>query len=197
MTGLEKMKSQILDEANESAQTKISEAKTQADNILADARAEAEKSKDSISRKSDEEIAAHKERVESSEDLQRRTKLLEAKQQMIADVLDRAYESMQNMEPEAYFSMMEKLVDKYALPEAGELALSPADAARMPAGFEERVDEIARGKGGSLTIAKETRKIDNGFVLVYGGIEENCTLEAIFDAERDDLSDIAQKILFP
>ncbi len=197
MTGLEKMKSQILDEAKETAQTKISEAQAQADHILADARAEAEKSRDSISRKSDEDIAAHKERVESSEDLQRRTKLLEAKQQMISDVLDKAYESLQNMEPEAYFSMLEKLVEKYALPEAGELVLSPADAARMPAGFETRVAEIARGKGGSLTVAKETRKIDNGFVLVYGGIEENCTLEAIFDAERDDLSDIAQKILFP
>ncbi len=197
MTGLEKMKSQILDEANETAQTKISEAKAQAENILSDARAEAEKSAAGISRKSDEDIAAHKERVESSADLQRRTKLLEAKQQMITDVLDRAYESLQNMEPEAYFSMLEKLVEKYALPEAGELYLSPADAARMPAGFESRVDEIARGKGGSLTISKETRKIDNGFVLAYGGIEENCTLGAIFDAERDDLSDIAQKILFP
>ncbi len=197
MTGLEKMKNQILEEANESAQTQISEAEAQAENILNDARAEAAKSQESISRKSDAEIASYNERIESSADLQRRTKLLEARQQMIKDVLDRAYESLNTMEPEAYFSMLEKLVDKYALPEAGELFLSPADAARMPAGFEERVEEIARGKGGSLSIAQETKKIDNGFVLVYGGIEENCTLEAIFDAERDDLSDIAQKILFP
>ncbi len=196
MTGLEKMKSQILDEANETAQTKISEAKAQADEILNQARAEAAKDEESISRKSDAEVAEYKERVESSADLQTRTRMLEARQQMITDVLDRAYESLTAMDTEAYFSMLEKLVKKYALPEEGELVLSPADAGRMPAGFEERVSEIARDKGGSLTIAKETRKIDNGFVLVYGGIEENCTLEAIFDAERDDLSDIAQKILF-
>ncbi len=196
MTGLDKMKSQILDEAEAAAQMKIDEAQSQAEAELSQARAEAEKSQESISRKSEAEVANYKERIESSADLQRRTKLLEAKQQVIADVLDRAYETLQTMEPEGYFSMMEKLVEKYALPEAGELYFSPADAARMPAGFEARVDEIARGKGGSLTVASETKKIDNGFVLVYGGIEENCTLQAIFDDRRDDLSDIAQGILF-
>ncbi len=196
MTGLEKMKNQILEEAKEAADSQISEAKAQAEAILDEAREEAAKTQESISRKSDTEIASYNERIESSADLQRRTKMLEARQQMITDVLNRAYESLETMETEGYFSMLEKLVDKYALPEAGELFLSPADAARMPAGFEARVEEIARGKGGSLSIANETKKIDNGFVLVYGGIEENCTLEAIFDAKRDDLSDIAQKILF-
>ncbi len=197
MTGLEKMKSQILDEAKETAQMKISEARAQADEILNQARAEAAKAEESISHKSDADVAEYKERVESSADLQKRTKMLEARQQMITDVLDRAYESLASLDTEAYFSMLEKLVEKYALSEDGELVLSPADAGRMPAGFEERVNEIARGKGGSLTVSKETQKIDNGFVLVYGGIEENCTLKAIFDAQRDDLSDIAQRILFP
>ncbi len=31
--------------------------------------------------------------------------------------------------------------------------------------------------------------MDGGFLLVYGGIEENCTIRAVFDAGREELSD--------
>ena len=31
--------------------------------------------------------------------------------------------------------------------------------------------------------------MDGGFVLTYGGIEENCTIKALFDAKREELSD--------
>ncbi len=36
--------------------------------------------------------------------------------------------------------------------------------------------------------------IDNGFILAYGGIEENCTIRAMFDAKRDELSDIVHRL---
>ena len=38
--------------------------------------------------------------------------------------------------------------------------------------------------------------IDNGFILAYGGIEENCTIRAMFHTKQDELSDVVQKILF-
>ncbi len=197
MAGIDKMKSQILDEAQALAQTRISEAKAQADEILNQARAEAKKNQESISKKSEADVAAYKERIESSTDLQRRTKILKAKQGEIADVIDQAYASFETMDPQTYFSMMAKLLEKYALPEEGELFFSSADLARMPAGFEEQAKKIAEEKGGSLTLSKEGKQIENGFVLAYGGIEENCTLEAMFDSRRDELSDIVQGILFP
>lgn len=42
----------------------------------------------------------------------------------------------------------------------------------MPQDFEAKIAKIAGDKGGSLTLGKEVRKIENGFVLAYGGIEE-------------------------
>ena len=45
-------------------------------------------------------------------------------------------------------------------------------------------------------VSKEGKNIENGFVLVYGGIEENCTLRAMFDAKRDELSDKVHRMLF-
>lgn len=196
MTGLEKMKSQILDEARSAADNKISGAQAEADRILAEAKAEAEKCKDSISQKSEKAIASYKERMASSSDLQRRTKILAAKQEMIAQVLDKAYNSLESMGKEEYFNTLLKMLEKYAQPQDGEIFFSPADLARLPEGFAGRVEETAKTKGGSLKISKEGRNIENGFILAYGGIEENCTLRAMFDAKRDELSDKVHRILF-
>ena len=89
-----------------------------------------------------------------------------------------------------------KMLDKYALPEAGEIFFAASDLARMSNDFRAEVEKSAASKGGSLVISEEGRKIENGFVLAYGGIEENCTLQAIFDAKKDELSDKVHRIIF-
>ena len=43
---------------------------------------------------------------------------------------------------------------------------------------------LRRTKAEALRFPQKNRKIENGFVLAYGGIEENCTLQAMFDAEK-------------
>ncbi len=196
MTGLEKMKSQILEEAKAAADNKIAEAKAKASEITSQAEAEAAKITETIAHKSEVQVANYKDRAASSGDLQRRTKILAAKQEIIAEVLDKAYQSLTTMNEDEYFAMLLKMLDKYALPENGEIFFSKADLGRMPAGFEAEAAKAAEAKGGSLVVSKEGRKIENGFVLAYGGIEENCTLQAMFDAKRDELSDKVQRILF-
>lgn len=196
MTGLEKMKSQILDEAGKAADVKVVEAKAQAEELIQAARTEAAREAESISRKSEAEVANYKERAASSMDLQKRSRILEAKQAVIAEVLDKAYEKVSTMEKDEYFSMLLKLVGKYALAQDGEICFSAQDLERLPSGFEEQAGEIAAGKGGSLKVSRETRDIPNGFVLVYGGVEENCTLKAMFEAKRDELADKVNHLIF-
>lgn len=196
MTGLDKMKSQILDEAKAAAEGKIAEAKAQAEELIRGANEEAARLAEGISRKSENDVANYNERLASAIDLQKRTKILAAKQDVIAGVLGKAHEKIDSMEAGEYFSMLLKMVEKYALPQDGEICFSAADLSRLPEGFEAEADKIARGKGGSLKLSGESKNIKNGFILVYGGIEENCTIDAMFDARRDELSDIVQRLLF-
>ena len=196
MTGLDKMKSQILDEAKAAADGKIAEAKAQAEELIRSANEEAARRAEGISRKSENDVANYNERLASAIDLQKRTKILAAKQDVIAGVLEKAHEKIDSMEAGEYFSMLLKMVEKYALPQDGEICFSAADLGRLPEGFEAEADKIAKGKGGSLKMSGESKNIKNGFVLVYGGIEENCTIDAMFDARRDELSDIVQRLLF-
>ncbi len=47
-----------------------------------------------------------------------------------------------------------------------------------------------------MTLAGEPKEIDRGFILTYGGIEENCTFKALMDCKKDELQDLIRNILF-
>lgn len=196
MAGLDKMTRQILEEAKAAAEAKVEEAEAKAEETVNQAREEAARIKESISRKSEAEVANYKERVLSSIDLQKRTKILSAKQELISDILEKSYESLAGMEADRYFDMLLKLLGKYALPQEGEIYFSFADLKRMPKGYEAEVKKAAEASGGSLKVSEEGRNIENGFILAYGGIEENCTLRAMFDEKREVLSDKVRELLF-
>ena len=196
MTGLEKMIGQILEEADCAASAKVEEAKAQAAQMVEEAKAEAEKIREELLGQSEVDAKNYLDRITSSADLQRRTAILRAKQDVIASVLQNAYTSLHEMEAEAYFAMIAKILEKYALPEAGELYFSAADLERLPAGFEKEAEAIAAKKGGSLTLMKESKEIEDGCVLVYGGVEENCTFRALMGAKKDGLQDVIHQELF-
>ena len=196
MAGLDKMTKQILEEAKTAADAKVDDAALKAEEIVDQAREEAARISESISRKSEAEVANYRERVLSSIDLQKRTKILSAKQELIGEILDKSYESLAGMAADQYFDMLLKLLDKYVLPQEGEIYFSSADLKRLPKGYEAEVKKTAKSKGGSLEVSKEGRNIENGFVLPYGGIEENCTLRAMFDENREKLSDKVRELLF-
>ena len=196
MTGLEKMKSQILDEANRSAGEILEQAKKDADAVMAEARKNAEAECQRISEKSEADAESLKGRAESSCDLQKRKAVLKAKQEVISEILKRAYKKMLASDTETYFDIIRKMLNKYVLPEEGEICFSSDDKKRMPDGFEKEIAAIAAAKGGKLIVSKEERNIQGGFVLIYGGIEENCTFKAMFDSRRGELSDKVHALLF-
>ena len=196
MTGLEKMKSQILDEANRSAGEILEQAKKEADAVMAEARKNAEAECQRISEKSEADAESLKGRAESSCDLQKRKAVLKAKQEVISEILKRAYKKMLASDTETYFDIIRKMLNKYVLPEEGEICFSSDDKKRMPDGFEKEIAAIAAAKGGKLIVSTEERHIQGGFVLIYGGIEENCTFKAMFDSRRGELSDKVHALLF-
>ena len=70
------------------------------------------------------------------------------------------------------------------------------DLERMPEEFKEKIKAIADNKGAKVNISDKTKNIKNGFILVYGEIEENCTIQSLFDEKSDALRDIVNKELF-
>ncbi len=196
MTGLDKIVEQILEEAENESKTILEDANKKAEQIIADAKKEAEK----IKANSDEKISMEKlsgeNRAKSSADLKKRQTVLKSKQEIINDIISKAHESLINMEDEKYFEMMEKIVDKSVLPKDGQIVFSERDSKRLPKDFEKKVSDIAKKHGGSLALSDKNADIDGGFILVYGGIEENCSISAMFSANKENMADKVNSLLF-
>ena len=196
MSGLDKMKAQILKEAEDSAQEILSKAREEARKILENAQEEADGQAQKIASKAEKDALDQASRAASAQDMQRKQAYLAAKQEVIREVLQKAYRRILDLDDREYFEFMEKLLEKYALPENGEIRFTEKDLNRMPEGFSGKVKTIAAEKGGSLEISGAPCAGEGGFLLVYGGVEENCTIKAVFDSKREELSDQVNRMLF-
>lgn len=195
MAGIEKITDQIIAKAKTEAEAVIADAKSQAADILNKANADAGKKVDGIKDKSDRDVKSYNDRVQSAGDLNHRRQLLNAKQEIITGMLDDAYDRLANLDDGKYFDMLITLIGPNAQGREGLIALNEKDLARIPSDFVKRADAAAREKGGSLSLSDKAASIENGFVLIYGDIEENCSLRAIFDARRDELTDLVHSKL--
>lgn len=196
MAGLDKIIGQIEEESKAAAARTAKAAGAEAAAILEAARKEAEAECAEIERRSNQAVANILERGKSAADLKKRGSLLAEKQRLIGETIAKAKAELKSMDSEAYFGMILKLAVKSAQPGKGEIHFSAKDLARLTGGFEEQLNAALKDKGAALHISKDTRDIDAGFVLTYGGIEENCSFDALFDSAHETLQDKAQEILF-
>ena len=91
MTGLEKITDQIQEEAKASAARRLEAAQKEADMILAEAKDACAAMEAEAAEKNAAMKVNYEGRVKSSAEQQRRTALLRAKQEIIADVIEEAY----------------------------------------------------------------------------------------------------------
>lgn len=185
----------------------MQEARDKADGIVASANAEADAARAAAKKEYDAYVAKAKEaaereagewakRVESQTALRRRQATLAAKQEIIESVIDGAYARLAGQEDAEYFRMILTLVGKNAQKDEGEILFSEKDLTRLPEGFAKELAKAAEGAGGTLKISDTPAKIENGFILRYGGIDENCTLEALFAEKREALADRVREVLW-
>ena len=196
MSGLDKMKARILEEAQQSAAEILEKAQKDSEAALASAREAADAKAAEIEKRAEREAAEYEKRAEASMNMRRKQAYLEAKQEAIYSVIQTAYEKILNLDKEVYFALLEKILDKYVLPREGIICFAKRDLDRMPEGFSGKVRTAAAAKGGSLMLSPEPAEIDGGFLLIYGGVEENCGIKAIFDSVKDELSDQVKRMLF-
>lgn len=195
MTGLEKIIREIRDEAAAEAQAVTDRARAERERILTAAKRESDGVCQKIASQAAQEVAEAERGCASALDLQRRQKLLDTKQQLLAETIEQALQALTKLPEQEYFSLLLKMAAKYAEQGEGTLLLNQTDRARVPADFSKKLAGVLPA-GASITVSEETRPVDGGFVLKYGEIEENCSFRAMFDTRRDELADRIVPILF-
>lgn len=196
MAGIEKMTEAILADARSEADSIIAKANRAADSEKEKAFAALEEDKKKKAESLEKELSDYRVRAESARDLSRRRMILEKKQEIISRIVDRTRLSLHDADTDTYFSHIYKMFEKYCRPESGSMRLNDKDLGRMPSDFANRIESIAKSRGGSITISKEAYPIEDGFVLVYGGTEENCTFRSLIESEKDNLQDEINRMLW-
>lgn len=196
MAGVDNIINEILQEANDQAKEILDEARKKAAGIEDAARKESADALSRASQKTELDAKEYVRRSDSASQMLKKKAVLAAKQEIITDVIQRAYQKLDSQPDDAYFEMMRKLLRRAAHEGSGEICLSERDLKRLPKDFEKEAAQIASAKGGSLTLSKEAAPIPNGFILKYGGIEENCTLDALFEEKNEQLRDRVHQVLW-
>lgn len=196
MGGLEEILNQIKADANEEAADILAKAQDTCDSIKENAQIEIDKIETAGTKKAESEEKLLFSKIKSAAGMEAKQKYLEAKQKIISDIVNKAYNKMVNASDEEYFGYLIKMTEEYAQPAEGKMCLNKKDLKRLPKDFQEKISEAANKNNGKLSVSNEPINIENGMILDYGDIVENCTFDAVFHNKKDDLQDEINRFLF-
>lgn len=193
MNGLERILLKIEEDNNEKVKQIIDAAerdgREEADKILSEAEKQAEKIIKDAEKKAEVIIESAKNGARAAE----ARYLTSSKAEIINQGIKKAAERLKDLADEEYFKLIFKLILKYAHPCSGELILSLKDKYRLPNDFLEDINNELSKKGGSLVLSDEDIEADGGFVLRYGGIDENCSFDALIRERENEIKDALLK----
>ncbi len=193
MSGMEKIVQTIRQEAEEKANGILQQSRERVAEIergMAAKQEERENKADELARAEKQDVL---ERSESENRRMRKEALLKAKSEVLNGVIAEAKERLEKLPDEQYFALMQKLFERNAQNGSGKLYFAQADYNRVPNGFVEKLNVgLANG---SVELAGSTERISHGFVIVYGKIEQNCSLDSIFESEHSRIVDAVNACL--
>ena len=181
-----------------------SDAKAQADAILAQAEQQCALIRKDYEEKADEAYTAKiRAGVKACEDLSESKKriaemeskknLLALKQEMVSAAFDRAKEIILSMPAAEYQAFLTNLTVKAAPDGKGQLVLNARDRKQ----YGEAVVKAANAAlKGSLTLSDTDGDFAGGVMIKNGAVEVNNTLELLIDLCRGDMSADVAKALF-
>lgn len=196
MAGIDNITAEILGDAQKTADGILAAADKDASAVLEEARKKADRIATEADRKASASRDAAKQRTASRVETLEKRQVLAARQQVVEEVIDQAYTELKNQPAESYWAMVYGLITAYAEAKEGEILFDAKDLDRMDADVKAQIGDAAQKAGGTLTIVSEPADIEAGFILRYGGIEDNCTLKALFRDKKDQMQDAVRHILW-
>lgn len=188
MEGLEKILFKIEEDSNKKTAGILKNAESESERILNLKKEETKKAVDEILKNATKKSEIIVKNAEIFCETQKKNSVLKAKTKVFENWIAKAEQEFQNMSDTEYFFVLEKLIVKYCEERSGEILFSKKDKNRLPKDFLENVNEKISKKA-LLTLSDENAEIENGFVLRYGLIEQNCSFKALFEDKKDKLKD--------
>jgi len=198
MTGTEKIKNKILEDAKARAIQIEEQARLETENIMESASKSARQQKEELMKKAESDGAEAYKRMMSVAGLEGRKEILRAKQDLVDAAFKRAMEKVAGLPDPEYQKLLEDMVVRTAEKGGGEVLLTEKDHHRIDSRFLTNINTRLSSAGihGSLSLSKDTIQASGGFILRRGEMELNSTFEILFAMLRTELENDVVRILF-
>ncbi len=196
MSGIDEILNIIDSQQKQEEENLIASAKRRAEAIAAEGSEQAEKAYEEHLKKGREQLERDFENACSSVDAAMKRRVLSKKIELIEETIANAVEKLDKLPVNEYFAVLENIAANKLRSGEGIISLSKRDLARVPADFIKNISAKAAKNGGSVKLSDVPEDIENGFVLTYGLISENCSFRAVIEAERDGVRDTCARVLF-
>jgi V/A-type H+-transporting ATPase subunit E len=131
-------------------------------------------------------------------EMEAKKSVLSVKQEMISAAFDAAREEIVNMPRDKYTQFLARMAAEAAAGGMEEIVLNARDKAEVGKAVCKAANELLSAKGtpGKLTVSEETADISGGVIVRFGGIETNCSIDALIRQRRSGLSTEVAAALF-
>ena len=123
-------------------------------------------------------------------EMEAKKSVLSVKQEMISAAFDAAREEIVNMPRDKYTQFLARMAAVAAASGMEEIVLNARDKAEVGKSVCKAANELLSAKGtpGKLTVSEDTADISGGVIVRFGGIETNCSIDALIRQRRSGLS---------
>lgn len=196
MSGIDGILNMIDNQQKQTENNIIHSAEEKARSIEAEGDSKAEKAYEDYMKKALQKAENDYRNACNSTDAENRRKILKCRVEMIETATEKVIEKLSELADDEYFKMILRLAGRKIQRGGGKIYFGKKDLSRIPADFPEKLSELAKGAGGTVEISAIPADIENGFILEYGLISENCSFRAVIESEKDNIRDILAKELF-
>lgn len=198
MNGIDRITDRIEADAREQAKAIIAEAEAKCAEIRKENEKKAQERYLELIRNGTKDCESGLERRKSAAEMDAKKSVLALKQDCVAEAFDMAKRRLADMPEDSYVGFLASLAASAAADGSGEIVLSARDRERCGKAVLERANAAlaAKGLAPALTLAADGREISGGLILRQGGVEVNCSIEALVEALKGPMTADVARTLF-
>ena len=131
-------------------------------------------------------------------EMEAKKSVLSVKQEMVSAAFDAAREEIVNMPRDKYTQFLARMAAEAATSGMEEIVFNARDKAEVGKAVCKAANELLSAKKmpGKLTVSEDTADISGGVIVRFGGIETNCSIDALIRQRRSGLSTEVAAALF-
>ncbi len=194
MNGIEKIIDRISGDAQAEIDAILAQANAEAAKITARYEAQAKAEADEIVKRGAAAAAEREERLVSMAQMEGRKAELAAKQEVIEEAFQLALNKLLALPGERYVELLAELAAKASATGKETLIFSAKD--RDTVGKQVVAAANAKIAGGALTLSRDTRSLNGGFVLSDGAVEVNCSFDTLVRLQKAEITGDVSRALF-